>query len=301
MIVLRVLPCGLGNQLFQYAAGFALARKWGVPLKLDLAPFYSYVPKAGFAQRTYRLDRFAISAPRATHEERDYFEADGLAARVRRLVDRVRSGGESGLIGDIRDHKRLPHPVFQEPPARRPVQMTGFWEVAAYPELGGEELRRELVLRRPPDPENAALADRMRGEESVAVHVRAGDLVTNRSPAARRFVPGSDYYAAAAERIAAVVADPVFHVFSDDPSFAREVVRLPYPTEFVTHNGEERHEEDLRLMTCCRHHVLASSTFSWWGAWLATWDGQQVIAPRVFFLSAVPPVDHYYPKSWTLI
>ena len=91
----------------------------------------------------------------------------------------MRSGGESGLIGDIRDHKRLPHPVFQEPPARRPVQMTGFWEVAAYPELGGEELRRELVLRRPPDPENAALADRMRGEESVAVHVRAGDLVTN--------------------------------------------------------------------------------------------------------------------------
>ena len=46
MIVLRVLPCGLGNQLFQYAAGFALARKWGVTLKLDLAPFYSYVPKA---------------------------------------------------------------------------------------------------------------------------------------------------------------------------------------------------------------------------------------------------------------
>ena len=301
MIVLRVLPCGLGNQLFQYAAGFALARKWGVPLKLDLTPFDTYVPAPTATKRTYRLDRFAISAPLATHAEREYFEADGIAARVRRLVDRVRSGGESGLIGDIRDHKRLPHPVFQEPPARRPVQMTGFWEVALYAELGGEELRRELVLRRPPDPENAALADRMRGEESVAVHVRAGDLVTSRKEAGRRFVPGSDYYAAAAEHIAAVVADPVFHVFSDDPAFAREVVRLPYPTEFVTHNGEERHEEDLRLMTCCRHHVLACSTFSWWGAWLAAWDGQQVIAPRVFFLSAVPPVDHYYPKSWTLI
>jgi hypothetical protein len=167
MIVLRMLPGGLGNQLFQYAAGFALARKWGVPLKLDLTPFYGYVPSPTAAQRTYRLDRFAISAPRATDAERDYFEADGLGARVRRLVDRVRSGGESGLIGDRRDHTRLPHPVFQEPPARRPVQMTGYWEVAAYPELGGKELRRELVLRRPPNPENAALADRMRGEESV--------------------------------------------------------------------------------------------------------------------------------------
>ena len=76
--MLRVLPCGLRNQLLQYAAGFALARKWGVPLKLDLTPFYRYVPKARFAKRTYRLDGFAISAPLATHAEREYFESDGL-------------------------------------------------------------------------------------------------------------------------------------------------------------------------------------------------------------------------------
>ena len=194
----------------------------------------------------------------------------------------------------------MPHPAFHEPAARRPVQMTGFWECAEYPEIGGEELRRELTFRTPPDAENAHIAAEITRSQSVAVHVRGRDLITH-AATARRHVPGRDYYAAAAERIATQVEEPVFYVFTDDPAYAREFVQLPYPTTFVVHNADGRDHEDLRLMTLCRHHVLACSTFSWWGAWLAQSPDQCVIAPRVFFVDGKPPIDHYYPQSWILI
>jgi hypothetical protein len=177
--------------------------------------------------------------------------------------------------------------------------MTGFWECAEYPEIGGDDLRRELAFSAPPDAENARVAAELARSPSVAVHVRGRELIAN--PGARRHVPGRDYYAAAAEHIATHVKEPVFYVFSDDPAHAREVVQLAYPTTFVVHNADGRDHEDLRLMTLCQHHVLACSTFSWWGAWLAQSPGQRVIAPRVFFRDGKPPIDHYYPKSWTLI
>ena len=87
-----------------------------------------------------------------------YFLDDGLLGRGRRLVDFVRSRGQHALIGDFPFHQRIPHPAFHEPPARRPVQMAGFWECAEYPEIGADELRREFTFRAPPDAENARVA-----------------------------------------------------------------------------------------------------------------------------------------------
>ena len=299
-LVLRIIPCGLGNQLFQYAAGLGLARTWQVPMVVDASWFSLPADKKPKPLRAYGLDAFALTAPSASPEEVSYFLDDGPLARGRRLVDFVRSGGQHALIGDWPFRQRKPHPAFQEPAARRPVQMAGFWECAEYPEIGGEELRRELAFRAPPDAENARYATEITRSQGVAVHVRGRDLITHAAQA-RRHVPGRDYYAAAAERIAMQVEEPVFYVFTDDLAYAREVVQLPYPTRFVVHNADGRDHEDLRLMTLCRHHVLACSTFSWWGAWLARSPGQCVIAPRVFYVDGKPPIDHYYPKSWILI
>jgi hypothetical protein len=76
------------------------------------------------------------------------------------------------------------------------------------------------------------------------------------------------------------VTDPHFFIFSDDPAWAKEHLRLSHPVTHVTHNTAGKDYEDLRLMASCRHHIIANSSFSWWGAWLARDPEQIVIAPR---------------------
>jgi hypothetical protein len=140
--------------------------------------------------------------------------------------------------------------------------------------------------------------------ESVSVHVRRGDYVTD--PAANRVhgTCGSEYYERAAELLCEQVTSPRFFVFSDDPEAARRELRMPGPAEFIDGNVGQRDWEDLRLMTSCRHHIIANSTFSWWGAWLAHHDEQVVAAPHAWFRPGAKPghcVRDLIPQSWMLV
>jgi hypothetical protein len=300
-IVLTVLPTGLGNQLFQYSAGFSLSRKWGLPLELDTSMIATQGvgdPRAG--RRTYQLNHFAISARPAEPATIRYFEDSSLTARVRRYVDYVRSGRTPATVGD-HDRERRVHSVFSSPRIRSRLRMMGFWECATYARLGGDELRRELELREPPSAENAEWIARIQAAPSVGVHVRGADLLHNPKQAGKRVVQGAEYYDAAAAKIEAHTPEATFYVFTDDPEHARRVVRFPQPTVFVEHNGEEHQQEDLRLLSCCRHHILSSSTFGWWGAWLGKREHQHVIAPADYFTEGHAPLGDYYPAEWELL
>jgi hypothetical protein len=73
---------------------------------------------------------------------------------------------------------------------------------------------------------------------------------------------------------------------------------LNHPTTYVDHNGAERDYEDLRLMTACRHHIIANSSFSWWGAWLSAHRDKIVIAPRQWFHEPGRSSRDLIPESW---
>ena len=84
----------------------------------------------------------------------------------------------------------------------------------------------------------------------------------------------------------------------DDPAWARENLRFICKAEIVDHNGPEQDYEDLRLMSLCRHHIIANSTFSWWGAWLSQSPDKKVIAPRNWFKGAQQSADDLLPPEW---
>ena len=90
-------------------------------------------------------------------------------------------------------------------------------------------------------------------------------------------------------------------MFSDDPAWARACLRLPGPVAFVDDSGAEPDYEDLRLMTSCRHFIIANSTFSWWGAWLAGNEHKIVVAPRRWFADPRRCTKDIAPKPWLLI
>ena len=110
-----------------------------------------------------------------------------------------------------------------------------------------------------------------------------------------------DYYFRALEIINQNINNPHFYIFSDDIVWAKEQFsNLPHFT-FVEHNSDERNYEDMRLISLCKHHVIANSTFSWWGAWLGKKEGQIVFAPKEYYRNKKQPNPDLYPEGWRLL
>ncbi|HEY3415711.1 MAG TPA: alpha-1,2-fucosyltransferase, partial [Armatimonadota bacterium] len=149
-----------------------------------------------------------------------------------------------------------------------------------------------------PDDANKAMLDAVTGCASVALHIRRGDYVSVKKNLRFNGVCSVEYYQAALDLLLKKVEHPHAFIFSDDIPWARENLHLNIPTTFVDHNDARRDYEDLRLLSHCRHHIIANSTFSWWGAWLAAWPGQVVIAPRRWFRSKAYNTKDIVPEHW---
>jgi hypothetical protein len=266
---------GLGNQLFQYALGRALAEKDRRELFLD--DLALRVPRPLATPRTYGLHAFEIRA-RCLSEV-----PAGAAAPVR--VVQMRRGF---------------NPYVLSPRAAAHLYLEGFWQDERYFRHLEGPIRRELRFKPGPwsdSPWNAALA---RTPEPVCVHVRRQDYVTGRGGGFRLGFCGIEYYADAIQTLAERVGEPHFFVFSDD---------LPWCERFLDFGGRPytfvRHQEnaggpqlDLRLMTLCRHFIISNSSFSWWGAWLGSAPDKLVIAPRIWFRDIPEDSAAMTPPEW---
>jgi hypothetical protein len=96
------------------------------------------------------------------------------------------------------------------------------------------------------------------------------------------------------------LVNPTYFVFSDEIDSARECLPKLERMVFVNHNSEDAAHEDLRLMSGCRHHIIANSSFSWWGAWLNPHTDKIVYYPnRWFHLN--PTLPDLIPPAWRSI
>jgi hypothetical protein len=106
------------------------------------------------------------------------------------------------------------------------------------------------------------------------------------------------YYQRAIKQLAKIVRDPHIFIFSDDPTWVQSNLFLSYPSTLVTINGPGKDYADLRLMSLCNHHIIANSSFSWWGAWLCSNAEKQVYAPRQWFRSPEIDTSDLIPVIW---
>jgi hypothetical protein len=291
MIIVRLVG-GLGNQLFQYAAGRRLALRHGVPLRLDLRALETDV------KRQYALGPFAVDA--TTASAADLADVPPVEAG---LVER----GYRRLRRAVRPPGRVPA-VFLEPEAGRvdarvlkaPAHsyLCGFWQSETYFSEAADQVRDDLRLRQPLDEPNARIAKRIRGGTSASLHVRRTDYVADARTHATHGTCSLDYYERAISLIDERLGDPTYFVFSDDPAWARDNLSSSR-TVFVDHNlGSPRGDaHDLTLMAMCDAHVIANSSFSWWGAWLSRSSGP-VVAPARWFARADLDARDLLPSQW---
>jgi hypothetical protein len=290
VIVVRLIG-GLGNQLFQYAIARRLAEDTGQPFKLDVRA-YEYD-----TLRRYSLSAFNVREEIAT------------AADIRRVKPSVQDAGRHGGPSLLWNYLRYSRTWIQErtpytyDPSivrpRRDVYLEGYWNHEGYFKSIEPIIRREFTVRTPPAGLNLELAREMARGASVAVHVRRGDYASNPETGKFHGLAPLSYYERAVARLTTTVREPNFFVFSDDPEWTREHLRLGASTTYVTHNPPEKDYEDLRLMAACRHHIIANSSFSWWGAWLAERRSDQVvIAPEKWLNEPSIDTRGVTPPGW---
>lgn len=284
MIYIRLVG-GLGNQLFQYACARAVALRHGVELVLDTREL-----SRGASHAIYGLDRFAIAA-RVEADERLPPARNRLFlyALWRTGFGRPRFLRERGLGVNPR--------VLA---AGDDTYLHGYFQSQDYFSDALGKIRAELRIITPPSAENQAWLDRIMADEgAVSVHLRRGDYVKVKKGNATHGTCDESYYRAA---IAAISARnnmrPRAYVFSDDPDWARAHLDLGVETAVLGHNGPMQHYEDLRLMAACRHHVIANSTFSWWGAWLNPSLTKTVVAPKRWFAKEKLVNPDILPAGW---
>lgn len=284
---------GLGNQLFQYAAGRALAARLKAELILDCT-------KRPGPNRPFVLDRCAIDAsvvrdaPGKVHRRR--FRLPGTWGR--QLTDSVHDHFPTRYR--IADHSFQVFAERQEfhydrrfEALRRSTYLTGYWQSYRYFECSRDVIRSELRPRSAPSPVNREWLDRIGRGNSVCLHVRRGDYLA----ASQGSVTCTGaYYAAALAHVRRFLVAPRIFVFSDDMEWCRSAFTAVDVT-FVDTNGPDEAVEDLRLMAACRHHIIANSSLSWWGAWLADHPAQVVIAPRTWFPWVKDSTD-LLPRHW---
>jgi len=287
--VITRLNGGLGNQMFQYAAGRALAGRLGVPLKVDISEFDTYL------LRRFELDQFNINAGIATSAE-----LAGLVINPSRFQRRYSRLAISLGLGfkniAFKENKFGYDDTFEK--IRHPMYLNGYWQSEKYFISAKDKLRKELCLVNALGDTSRKILDEIVQCAAVSLHIRRGDYITNPSAAAVHGVCSLDYYYPAIRHITTHVQNPYFFVFSDDPQWAKDNLKISQPVRFVEANGPDRGAEDIWLMKSCNHHIIANSSFSWWAAWLNNRQDKIVIAPRIWFLDKKINAKDLIPEQW---
>ncbi|MBF0414787.1 MAG: alpha-1,2-fucosyltransferase [Magnetococcales bacterium] len=261
---------GLGNQLFCYGAARRLALVNNAELVID--DVSGFVHDTSY-HRHYQLDHFSIDCRKATPTERlEPF------SKLRRILKRK---WNQRLIFEKRNYlsqegvdydSRLLHIKPQGT-----VYLEGYWQSEGYFKDAEATIREDLKIIPPGDDLNISMAKKIINSNAVAVHVRFFD----KPNADGNDNAPSDYYTRAVEIMERHVPESHYFIFSDQTEAARDLIPLSdVRVTMVAHNqGDEHAYADLWLMTLCQHFIIANSTFSWWGAWLAGNTAKKVIAP----------------------
>ena len=281
MIITKILG-GLGNQLFQYAAGKALAVQNGTELKLDLTGFMDY------NLRDFELNRFSVSCSVATAEEIKKYKASNSIQRIKARFSPASS------------RTFYKEPFFHFDPTffslRPPIYVQGYFQSEKYFESIKGQLQNELVLKESFSNEVLNLAQRLRQENSVSVHIRRGDYKNAESLRVHGILPKT-YYQKAVDRIVQQTTGRLqVYIFSDDPKAANEFNIQNAVT--VSGTVSKNHYEDFYLMQQCRHNVIANSSFSWWAAWLNNHEDKIVVAPTRWFNEGPKDTQDLLPSTW---
>jgi hypothetical protein len=292
MIITKLMG-GLGNQMFQYACGRAASLRCRAELWLDASSISD--PQLQ-TPRQYGLHVFNIAARLVTAEEVACRLESG-STKLAQDWTRVMRG-----VADVTSVTHVLEPHFHFAPAILTagdnIYLEGYWQSEKYFLDQEETIRHDFTLRREIKARmNRDLYSHVEQCESVSLHIRRSDYVSNEGINRVHGLCSLEYYQHCVELITARVRKPVFFLFSDDPDWVRKNFILSHLSVLVSESRVKDYEE-LFLMSRCRHHIIANSSFSWWGAWLNRNPDKIVCAPERWFTVNSINTSDLIPEGW---
>ncbi len=268
MIIVRIYE-GLGNQLFQYAYARAVSFATGQKVFLDVRETGSLERDRGKTLRKSELHNFRTALPICTNVEHFY---PYLNASEDLLKAMEKLSGTGFLPFKYFEEKS---PVYNE----RLLNLKGNWYLQGWFQDSryffkySEELRKELRPRKKIKI-SKKLKDILRTKHTVSIHIRRSDYIrtVNTLPV--------QYYYNAMNHMKEFVRQPFWVVFSDEPEWVKRNIDFGRECFFLSEKETLQDYEELIVMSCCQNHIIANSTFSWWGAWLGQNADKVVIGPE---------------------
>lgn len=281
MIITKIIG-GLGNQLFQYAAGRCLAHLNSTTLKLDVTAFDEY------KLRNFDLYNLNVTSQFASEHEISNLLPPTIWARARQRL----------LTVNKRHYYREPyfhfHPKFHK--ASVNTYIKGYWQSEKY-FLPIRNIISEELIFKPGVIDNVLNFGReLQKNQSVSIHIRRGDY-TNPVILKMHGILSVEYYQQAIDYIRRQYENAKFYFFSDDIEWVRNNLKVEN-MEFISGRISKTHYEDLFLMSMCQHNIIANSSFGWWAAWLNKNPNKIVIGPKNWFNKGPKDTQDLFPPGW---
>jgi len=286
MKVISKIKGGLGNQMFQYACGRAIAHRLRANLYLDLSWFEG-------GNRVYMLDAFPNIRCSYAQTKKSLFQK--IIALFERVTTPIRS---------IRETDYSYWPEIEN--VQSSVHLEGYWQNENYFSAISSIMKQEFQFPNFSCSEAEDIATKINASScSVSIHIRRGDYVENPSVNLVHGVCSLEYYEKALQIIMDRFNMPLkLFLFSDDPNWVKghfDTQRCPSVfVDVQQHKDTPIH--DMHLMSLCQHHIIANSSFSWWAAWLSSNTSKGiVVAPKQWFAEETMKRHNPSRSSWITI
>lgn len=277
---------GLGNQLFQYAAARSIAEKRKDKVLVDVSAFQSY------ETHPFCLNKFNCKAT-----------FDNQLNLKKKLLSNSRVNKILFSFGFLKNHYIEKSLKFDDSLSQNTniTQITGFFQSEKYFLSIRDCLLDELTLVNELNEYELSVSNAIRNaKNSVSIHIRRGDYVSDEGANKTHGVCDSEYFKKALRYLSTkeiLDKNTELFIFSDDIKWCRNNLSFDYKMNFVD-GSSERPEVDMILMSECEHQIISNSTFSWWGAWLNQNEDKVIIAPKVWFQSAELDSTDIIPDNW---
>lgn len=279
-MVIQKLTWWLWNQMFQYAYIKSLSLRNWIDFKLDISEYQVYF-------RPFELEIFNIEKKYCLTKEIPFFERFKFNNRYLNVILHK----SFWMIN--KNHIYEKSLKFDKKFLWiKKWYIEWFFQSEKYFKDYENEIRSDFYFVKEISHKNKEILDIINSTNSVSIHVRRWDYISNKLANKTHGVCDLEYYTTSIKFINSKISDSVFFFFSDDIEWVKQNIKITNKSYYIDWNTWEDSFEDMRLMSNCKHNIIANSSFSWWWAWLNKNNSPIVIAPKKWFNNnLLDPID----------